>query len=55
MVLREHFLTEFDLHLVDLTFVPKVYKGLQMGLRGINESLFPIIAQGALGTNGHSY
>jgi hypothetical protein len=44
MVSRTHFLTEFDLHLVDLTFVPKVHKGVQMGLRGIDESLFPVIA-----------
>jgi hypothetical protein len=32
-----HFLTEFDLHLVDLAFV-------RMCLRGVDESLFPIIA-----------
>jgi ribonuclease HI len=44
MVSRTHFLTEFDLHLVDLIFVPKVHNGVQMGLRGIDESLFPIIA-----------
>jgi hypothetical protein len=45
MVSRTLFLTEFNLHLVDLTFVPKVYNGVQMGLRGIDESLYPIIAQ----------
>jgi hypothetical protein len=43
------FLTEFDLHLVDLTFVPKVHNGVQMGLRGIGESLLPIIAPRLLG------
>jgi hypothetical protein len=32
MVSRAHFLTELDLHLVDLTFVPKVHNGVQMGL-----------------------
>jgi hypothetical protein len=26
---------------VDLTFVPKVHNGVQMGLRGVDESLFP--------------
>jgi hypothetical protein len=36
MVSRTHFLTEFDLHLVDLTFVPKVHNSVQMGLRGID-------------------
>jgi hypothetical protein len=41
--------TEFDLHLVDLTFVPKVHKGVQMGLRGFDESLFPIITPRLLG------
>jgi hypothetical protein len=35
---------EYDLHLVDLTFVPSVHNGVWMGLRGIDESLFPIIA-----------
>jgi hypothetical protein len=61
MVSRTHFLTEFDLHLVDLTFVPKVHNRVQMGLRGIDESLFPIIAprllgaRGASGTNRHLY
>jgi hypothetical protein len=44
--LRTHFLTEFDHRLVDLTFVPKVHNGVQMG---INESLFPIIAPRLLG------
>jgi hypothetical protein len=43
MVSRAHFLTEFDLHLVDLTFVPRVHNGVRMGLRGVEESLFPII------------
>jgi hypothetical protein len=42
MVSRAHFLIEFDLYL--LTFVPRVRNGVQMGLRGIDESLFPIIA-----------
>jgi hypothetical protein len=41
---KTHFLTEFDLHLVDLTFVPRVPNGVHMGLRGVDESLFPIIA-----------
>jgi hypothetical protein len=49
MVSRAHFLTEFDFHLVDLTFVLKVHKGVQLGLRGIDESLFPIIAPRLLG------
>jgi hypothetical protein len=40
MVSRTHFLTEFNLHLVDLTFVPKVHNGVHMGLRGIDELLF---------------
>jgi hypothetical protein len=44
MVSRTHFLTEFDLHLVDLTFVPGVHYGVRMGLRSVDESLFPIIA-----------
>jgi hypothetical protein len=44
MASRTHFLTEFDFHLVDLTFVPRVHKGVRMGLRGVDESLFPIIA-----------
>jgi hypothetical protein len=37
IVLRTNFLMEFDLHLVDLTFVPKVHNGVQM-----DESLFSI-------------
>jgi hypothetical protein len=45
MVSRTHFLTEFDFHLVDFTFVPKVHNGL----RGIDESLFPNIAPKILG------
>jgi hypothetical protein len=49
MVSKTHFLTEFDLHLVDLTFVPRVYNGVQMGLRGVDESLFPIISPRLLG------
>jgi hypothetical protein len=32
MASRTHFLTEFDRHLVDLTFVRKVLNGVQMGL-----------------------
>jgi hypothetical protein len=34
---------------MDLTFVPRVHNGVQMGLRGIDESLFPIIAPRLLG------
>jgi hypothetical protein len=49
MVSRTHFLTEFDLHLMDLTFVPKVHNGAQMGFWDIDESLFPIIAPRRLG------
>jgi hypothetical protein len=49
MVSKVHLFTEFNLHLVDLTFVPKVYKGVQMGLRGIDESVFPNIAPKLLG------
>jgi hypothetical protein len=41
MVSRTLFLMEFDLYLVDLTFVPRVHNGVRMGLRGIDESLFP--------------
>jgi hypothetical protein len=49
MVSRTHFFTEFDLHLVDLTFVSRVHNGVRMGLRGVDESLFPIIAPRLLG------
>jgi hypothetical protein len=44
MVSSMHLLTEFDLHLVDLTFVPNVHQGVRMGLREVDESLFPITA-----------
>jgi hypothetical protein len=47
--LDKSFLTEFDPHLGDLTFVPKVHNGVQMGLKGIDEPLFPIIAPRLLG------
>jgi hypothetical protein len=40
-IVRES-LTEFNLHLVDLTFVARVHNGVRMGLRGVDESLFPI-------------
>jgi hypothetical protein len=40
---------EFDLHLVDFTFMPSVHNGVQMGLKGVDESLFPIIAPRILG------
>jgi hypothetical protein len=46
---RTYFLTEFELHLVDLTFVPRVHNGVRMGFKGVNESLFPIIAPRLLG------
>jgi hypothetical protein len=49
MVSRTHFLTEFDLHLVDLKFLPWVHNGGRMGLRGVDETLFPIIALRLLG------
>jgi hypothetical protein len=49
IVSRTHFLKEFDLHLVDLTFVPKVHNCVKMGLKGIDESMFPIIAPRLLG------
>jgi hypothetical protein len=49
MVSRTHFLTEFDLHLADLTFVLRVDNGVRMGLKGVDESLFPIIALRLLG------
>jgi hypothetical protein len=49
MLSRTHFLTESDLHLVDLTFVPRVHNGEWMGLRGIGELFFPIIASRLLG------
>jgi hypothetical protein len=29
---------------MDLTFVPRVHYGVRMGLKGVDESLFPIIA-----------
>jgi hypothetical protein len=45
MVSRTHFLTEFDLHLVDLAFVPRIHNGV----RGVDESLSPIIAPRLLG------
>jgi hypothetical protein len=36
MVSRAHFLTEFDLHLADLTFIPNVYtiQGCADGFEG---------------------
>jgi hypothetical protein len=49
MVSRTYFLTEFDLLLVDLTFVPRVHNCVRMGLRDVDESLFPIIAPRLLG------
>jgi hypothetical protein len=49
IVPRTHFFTEFDLHLADLTFVPRVHNGVWMGLRGVDESMFPIIAPRLLG------
>jgi hypothetical protein len=49
MVSRTHFITDFDQHLVDLTFLPKVHNGVRMGLRGVDESLCPIIAPSLLG------
>jgi hypothetical protein len=49
MVSRTHFLTEFDLHLVDLAFVPRVHNDVRMRLRVVDESLFPIIAPRLLG------
>jgi hypothetical protein len=49
MVSTTHFLMEFDLHLGNLTLVPKVHNGEQMGLRGIDKSLFPIIVPRLLG------
>jgi hypothetical protein len=39
---------------VDLAFVPKVHKVVQMGLKGIDESVFPIIAPRLLGARGAS-
>jgi hypothetical protein len=42
-------LTEFDLHLVVLTIVPRVHNGVRIGVRGVDESLFPIIAPKLLG------
>jgi hypothetical protein len=49
MVSRTHFLREFDLHLVDLTFVPRVNNGVRMVLWGADAPLFPIIAPRLLG------
>jgi hypothetical protein len=43
MVSRIHFLTQFDHHLVNLTFRPKVHKGLQMGLKSLDELIYRII------------
>jgi hypothetical protein len=34
---------------VDLTVIPKVHKGVQIGLKDIDESLYPIIAPRFLG------
>jgi hypothetical protein len=34
---------------LDLTFVPRVHNGVWMGLRGVDESLFPKIAPRLLG------
>jgi hypothetical protein len=34
MVSSTHFLTEFDLYLVDFKFVPRVHNGVRMGLKG---------------------
>jgi hypothetical protein len=45
MVSRTHFLTEFNLHLVDLSFVPRVHNGGRMGLRGIDESLSEVVEE----------
>jgi hypothetical protein len=39
----------YGVHLVDLTFVPRVHNGVRMRLRGIDESLFPIVAPRLLG------
>jgi hypothetical protein len=44
MVSKTHFLMAFDLPLVDLTTVPMVHTGVRMGFRGVDESLFPILA-----------
>jgi hypothetical protein len=42
MVSRTHFLSEFDPHLV-------IYKGVYMGFKGIDKSLYPILAPRLLG------
>jgi hypothetical protein len=54
MVSRKHFLREFDLHLLDLGFVPRVHNGVRVGLRGVDESMFLIIAPrpSSVPTNG---
>jgi hypothetical protein len=49
MVSRTHFFTEFDFHLVDLTLVSKVHNSVRMGLRGVDELLFPIVSPRLLG------
>jgi hypothetical protein len=35
-----------------LTFVPRVHNGVRMGLRGVDESMFPIITPRLLGEDG---
>jgi hypothetical protein len=40
---------EFDLQLVDVIFVPRVHNGVLMGLWGVDELLYPVIAPGLLG------
>jgi hypothetical protein len=49
LVSRTHFHMEFELYFVELTFIPKVHKGVQMGFKGINE----LSALGASRTNWH--
>jgi hypothetical protein len=60
MLSRTLFFTEFDLHLVDLIFVPNVHNGVQMGffiiaLRLLLELQGASGARGASGTNRHLY
>jgi hypothetical protein len=40
---------EFDLHLLDLTFIPKVHNRVQMVLKDIDASLYFITAPRLLG------
>jgi hypothetical protein len=54
MVSRTQFFTEFDLHFGVLTLVQKAHNNVEMGVRGLDELLFPLIALRLLGA-GNSF